>query len=320
MPGSRVNAKHCRSAAKGGRAYRETRYTYGAPSTKYRFTGQREESTIGLYFYNARWYDAALGRFIEPDSIVPQPDNPQSLNRYSYADNNPLRYSDPSGHYTFEEEPEESSHFWEARVRSKYRWTHPQYHEGTTSDTEILAALTSPIWGAAGTVAAIGAVELAGPVATTKAFLTRAGVGGTAGVAGDYLGQLAEGKDYDASRIPGVFTANALGAAVLGEASPLLGESAGRVAAAGLTNAAAGSAQRQWVGERVSAETVADDLFTGVASGVLGEVITTGLTKHAKWSAATVEYVSSFVTNDNLQSALRQGFTQMIRSFFEPPE
>ena len=52
----------------------------------------------GLYFYNARYYDATIGRFISPDSIVPNPANPQSLNRYSYCLNNPLRYTDPSGH------------------------------------------------------------------------------------------------------------------------------------------------------------------------------------------------------------------------------
>ena len=61
------------------------------------FTGQRFDQT-GLYFYNARYYDATIGRFISPDSIVPDPLNPQSLNRYSYCLNNPLRYVDPSGH------------------------------------------------------------------------------------------------------------------------------------------------------------------------------------------------------------------------------
>jgi RHS repeat-associated protein len=69
----------------------------GALDTPYRYTGQREEPT-GLYFYNARWYDPALGRFLQPDSMVPEPGNPQSLNRYSYALNNPLKYSDPTGH------------------------------------------------------------------------------------------------------------------------------------------------------------------------------------------------------------------------------
>jgi RHS repeat-associated protein len=61
------------------------------------FTGQRLDST-GLYYYNARYYDPNIGRFISPDTIFEDPLNPQSLNRYSYCINNPLRYTDPSGH------------------------------------------------------------------------------------------------------------------------------------------------------------------------------------------------------------------------------
>ena len=70
----------------------------GQVTTPCRFTGQREESTIGLYFYNARWYDAALARFAQADTIVPEPGNPQALNRYAYTLNNPVKYTDPSGH------------------------------------------------------------------------------------------------------------------------------------------------------------------------------------------------------------------------------
>ncbi|MEK7328426.1 MAG: RHS repeat-associated core domain-containing protein, partial [Chloroflexota bacterium] len=80
------------------KAFGETRYTFGTTPTTFAFTGQRQESGLGLYFYNARWYDPALGRFIQADTIVPNPVSPQSLNRYSYALNNPTRYTDPSGH------------------------------------------------------------------------------------------------------------------------------------------------------------------------------------------------------------------------------
>jgi hypothetical protein len=47
-----------------------------------------------------RWYDAQLGRWISADSIVPDPANPQSLNRFMYVLGNPLRYTDPTGHFT----------------------------------------------------------------------------------------------------------------------------------------------------------------------------------------------------------------------------
>jgi hypothetical protein len=43
-------------------------------------------------------YEAYLNRWIQPDTIIPNPANPQSLNRYSYVYNNPLLYNDPSGH------------------------------------------------------------------------------------------------------------------------------------------------------------------------------------------------------------------------------
>ncbi|MCP4529095.1 MAG: RHS repeat-associated core domain-containing protein [Aestuariibacter sp.] len=70
----------------------------GTLTTDYGFTGQRKERGIGLYDYNARFYDPALGRFVSADTIVPDPGNPQSFNRYSYVRNNPLNYVDPSGH------------------------------------------------------------------------------------------------------------------------------------------------------------------------------------------------------------------------------
>ncbi|MDA1097154.1 MAG: RHS repeat-associated core domain-containing protein, partial [Chloroflexi bacterium] len=57
----------------------------------------------GLYFYNARYYDSGLGRFISADTVVPGIGNPQAWNRYSYVLNNPLRYTDPSGHYSAED-------------------------------------------------------------------------------------------------------------------------------------------------------------------------------------------------------------------------
>jgi RHS repeat-associated protein len=78
----------------------EMRFVDGAGElpTTFRYTGQREEEGIGLYFYGARWYDAALGRFVSADTMVPGPGNTLAFDRYSYVMNNPLRYSDPSGY------------------------------------------------------------------------------------------------------------------------------------------------------------------------------------------------------------------------------
>jgi RHS repeat-associated protein len=62
------------------------------------FTGHEMLDGVGLVHMNARVYDPVLGRFFSPDSVVPYPDNLQSYNRYSYVRNNPLSYTDPSGH------------------------------------------------------------------------------------------------------------------------------------------------------------------------------------------------------------------------------
>jgi RHS repeat-associated protein len=94
---------------------------------RYTYTGQysyiNDEATdlgsaaFGLVFYNARWlrsvpvakrrgYDPYITQFSQPDSIVPDPYNSQDWDRYSYARNNPLVYTDPSGHCAIEDDSE----------------------------------------------------------------------------------------------------------------------------------------------------------------------------------------------------------------------
>jgi RHS repeat-associated protein len=68
-----------------------------------RFTGQVFDSESGLYYYGSpgsygRYYDLELGRFIQADTVIPDLGNPQSYNRYSYTENDPLTLTDPSGH------------------------------------------------------------------------------------------------------------------------------------------------------------------------------------------------------------------------------
>jgi RHS repeat-associated protein len=74
------------------------RSSTGTIPTDKQFTGQRLDTT-GLYFYNARYYDPTIGRFISADTIVANPADPQCFNRYSYVLNNPLKYVDPTGLY-----------------------------------------------------------------------------------------------------------------------------------------------------------------------------------------------------------------------------
>jgi RHS repeat-associated protein len=93
--------------------------------TRYRFTAQRFDDKLGLYDYNARYYDANIGRFISADTYVPGQEHmaltvdfheqifllqagrkssgpgssiPQALNRYAYVMNSPTTLVDSTGH------------------------------------------------------------------------------------------------------------------------------------------------------------------------------------------------------------------------------
>jgi RHS repeat-associated protein len=70
------------------------------------FTGHINDAETGLIYMGARYYDAALGRFISADTIIASLANPQSLNRYSYVYNNPINGTDPTGHYSCDVENE----------------------------------------------------------------------------------------------------------------------------------------------------------------------------------------------------------------------
>ena len=81
--------------------YGEVRWRAGTLPTDFTFTGQRLDAGTGLYLMGARWYDPRIGRWISADTLVPEPGNPQSLNRYAYANNSPLTYIDRDGHFAF---------------------------------------------------------------------------------------------------------------------------------------------------------------------------------------------------------------------------
>jgi len=85
----------------------QTRYYYdawgrqtlvsGTSITNRGYIGEEHLNEFGLLNLNARIYDPALGRFLEMDPYVQNPDFTQSHNRYSYGMNNPLIFTDPDG-------------------------------------------------------------------------------------------------------------------------------------------------------------------------------------------------------------------------------
>lgn len=132
-------------------------------NTEFGFTGQRYDAETGLYYYNARYYDPAIGRFIMADTVIPDAGDAQSLNPYSYCLNNPLELTDPSGHSAAEALGMDSP---------SIRWNHSRNNKiaiGITVGIVVVSVIVSAIITAAtanpGPLA--GASGLLSGVATT---------------------------------------------------------------------------------------------------------------------------------------------------------
>ncbi len=67
-----------------------------------KYTGKDLDEDTGLYYFNARWYDANTGRFISEDPAR------DGLNWYVYTSNNPLKFIDPSGMEAEEPDPDDN--------------------------------------------------------------------------------------------------------------------------------------------------------------------------------------------------------------------
>ena len=72
---------------------------YVAENVRQGFTGYEEDSETGLDYAQARYFASGQGRFVSVDPLMASanPGNPQSFNRYAYALNNPVRFTDPTG-------------------------------------------------------------------------------------------------------------------------------------------------------------------------------------------------------------------------------
>ena len=68
----------------------------------YKYNGKELDEDTGLYYYGARYYNAKIGRFVSQDPWGGDLKDPQSLNKYAYVRNNPMKYVDPTGMFNVE--------------------------------------------------------------------------------------------------------------------------------------------------------------------------------------------------------------------------
>jgi len=72
--------------------------TTGEASNPFRYAGYQYDEETGVYYLNARYYDPKIARFLTEDTYRGDPNDPLSLNLYTYCNSEPMMYTDPSGH------------------------------------------------------------------------------------------------------------------------------------------------------------------------------------------------------------------------------
>jgi RHS repeat-associated protein len=71
--------------------------TAGPGQSEFAYTGEQMDTSVGLVFLRARYYDSTTGRFVSKDPLPGYVHVPQSQHPYIYAWNNPIRLTDPNG-------------------------------------------------------------------------------------------------------------------------------------------------------------------------------------------------------------------------------
>ncbi|WP_262895913.1 polymorphic toxin type 23 domain-containing protein, partial [Capnocytophaga periodontitidis] len=128
------------------------------------FTGHEHLQTVGLINMNARLYDPALHRFLQPDNYVQDPFNTQNFNRYGYCLNNPLLYTDPNGEFVWAAVVigaiiGASSYAVSAAINDSWSW-------GSFGLSVLGGAVGGAITGALGSTAVLTTESIANGIAT----------------------------------------------------------------------------------------------------------------------------------------------------------
>jgi RHS repeat-associated protein len=110
-------------------------------ATRLKFTGKERDAETGLDYFGARYLSSAQGRYTSPDwsekpQAVPYADfaNPQTLNLYAYADNNPLKNRDLDGHCTIDGETHGKVWCW---LHDHGHWVQTKHEQASFARTQL---------------------------------------------------------------------------------------------------------------------------------------------------------------------------------------
>jgi RHS repeat-associated protein len=253
----------------------KTQVSTGTDTVSHKFTGKELDASTGLYYYGARYYDPEIGRFITPDTIVQAPYNPQTLNRYSYCNNNPINYVDPTGHG-----------WW------KKFWRKVSGFVAAAVGTIVGIVTANPILG----IAAYSAISASGQ---SGSFGKNFGINFASGMVGWGIGA------GIAAKFAGGFLAGLAGSALGGAGagavtSAMLGGDVGRGALAGLAGGAIG-----YVGGRVwplGADAVAGGVSSVIMGGKFGEGAIEGAYNNAARTVGGILAPMSRFSPENTQA------------------
>ena len=276
--------------------------TTSITETDFGYTGQRDYSgDFGLMDYNARFYSPTLGRFTQPDTIVPEPGSSQAWNRYSYTLNNPVKYNDPSGHVL---NILAGAGIGAAIGGGAYLLNH--FISGGDCDNingkELLVA--AGVGAAGGALIASGAALIVAAAGTTTgvsggAIAGTALVGAGQGALASEVGYtMAAGEDYQTNEMlvsAGVGAAAGAASAVV--SSPLVGLGAAEQAVANtVIGGAAGGVeyglQQEVNGESGDPEGYAYAIKNGMEFGFAGEILGGSAPDASKTYFTKLPYVS----------------------------
>jgi len=96
----------------------------GTTPNEYLYAGERYDAETGMYHLRARYMDPSMGRFRTMDSYEGSVSNPRSLGKYLYVNDNPVSFTDPSGHFP-SPYSQQFGYAVEEEIAKIYRKDHP---------------------------------------------------------------------------------------------------------------------------------------------------------------------------------------------------